>query len=71
MVWKHHEDLISKLKFDSHIFIENVEWDWKRDLHHKAMLVQVVRLHNFGEMEEQEVVNLINNGRKHTSTTKL
>ena len=61
MVWKHHEDLISKLKFDSHIFVENVEWDWKRGLHHKAILVQVVRLHNFGEMEEQEVVNLIYN----------
>ena len=61
MVWKHHEYLISKLKFDSYIFVENVVWDWKRGLHHKAILVQVVRLHIFEEMEEQEVVNLIYN----------
>ena len=71
MVWKHHEYLISKLKFDSYNFVENVVWDWKRGLHHKAILVQVVRLHNFGEMEEQEVVNLIYNWKKQTSTTKL
>ena len=58
MVWKHNDNLISKLNLDCHIFVENVVvCDWKIGLHYKAILAQVLNLHNYGEMEE--VVNLI------------
>ena len=50
--YKVKEKLISKLNLDCHMLIEIVVCDLKKGLHLEAIFVQVLSMHNCGEMEE-------------------
>ena len=50
--YKVNEKLISKLNLDCHMLIEIVVCDLKKGLHLEAIFVQVLSMHNCGEMEE-------------------